>query len=284
MLRKLTVLAAAFGLALSAAPALAAGHPEPAKKVDWSFSGPFGNYDQAQLQRGYKVYKEVCASCHAMSLLAYRNLGDRDGPFYNPEYAGRHVNDNPVVKAIAAEFEVADIDTSTGEAITRPATAADRFRSPFPNAETARASNGGALPPDLSMIAKARSAGPDYIYSLLTGYHTPPAGLNVPTGQHYNPYMPGDTSSFWTGEAGHSPPGGFLAMPPPLRDGAVTFDDGTPGTVDQQAKDVSAFLMWAAEPKLGERHRAGFSVMIFLLIFAGLLYASYRKVWANESH
>lgn len=284
MLRKLSVIAAVAGLMASfaAAPALAAGHPLEPEKIHWSFNGPFGKFDQAQLQRGYKVYREVCSSCHSMKLVSFRNLGDKGGPFYNEKY--KNANDNPWVKAIAKEFEVADIDSETGDAIKRPATSADRFPSPFPNEAAARASNGGAFPPDMSLLAKARSGGPDYIHAIVTGYKNAPAGLKVGPGQHYNPYMPGDLAAYWSGDHAHVPPGGFIAMAPPLTDNGVTFDDGTKATVDQQARDVSAFLMWAAEPKLEERKQTGFAVMIYLILFAGLLYASYRKVWKNESH
>lgn len=280
MLRKVSVLAAA--LVLVAGPALASGGAKHPRDVAYSFEGPFGKFDQAQLQRGYKVYREVCAACHSMSLLAFRNLGDKGGPFYDAHY--QNSNDNPYVKSIAAEHQVNDIDTETGDVMQRPGTSADRFPAPFANEAAARASNGGAMPPDLSVIAKARTGGPEYLASLLSGYITPPAGLNVPVGQHYNPYMPGDVSSAWTGDHHHVPQGGFIAMPPPLQAGLVTYDDGTPSTVDQQAKDVSAFLMWAAEPKMEDRKQMGFAVMIYLLLFTALLYASYRRVWRNESH
>ena len=284
MLRKLSVIAAVAGLLTAglAGQALAAGHPLPPKNLAWSFEGPFGKFDQAQMQRGYKVYREVCSACHSMSLVSFRNLGDKGAPFYSKKYPNS--NDNPWVKAIAKDYEVSDIDNETGDVIKRPATPADRFPSPFANEAAARASNGGALPPDMSLLAKARTAGPDYIYSILTGYVAPPAGLKVDPPSHYNQYMAGDLTSYWSGDHKHVPPGGFIAMAPPLKDGQVTFDDGTPSTVDQQAKDVSAFLMWAAEPKLEERKQTGFAVLIYLVLFAGLLYASYRKVWKNESH
>ncbi|WP_419318947.1 cytochrome c1 [Caulobacter sp. ErkDOM-E] len=281
MLRKLSILAAVAGL-MAAGPVLAAGHPLPPKDVQWSFEGPFGKFDQAQLQRGYKVYREVCSACHSMSLISFRNLGDKGGPFYSNEH--KNPNDNPWVKAIAKDYEVADIDSETGDAIKRPATSADRFPSPYANEAAARAGNGGALPPDMSLLAKARSGGPEYIYSLLTGYHTPPTGLKVGAGQHYNPYMAGDLTASWSGPHDKVPPGGFIAMAAPLKADLVTFDDGTKSTLDQQAKDVSAFLMWAAEPKMEERKQTGFVVILYLLLFSGLLYASYRKVWKNESH
>ncbi len=281
MLRKGLTLAA-LGLALIAGTAQAATHPKEPRQVDWSFEGPFGKFDKAQLQRGYKVYREVCSSCHAMNLVYFRNLGQKGGPFYDPKYP--NPNDNPYVKALAADIQVNDIDSETGDTIQRAATSADRFPSPFPNEAAARASNGGALPPDLSVIAKARAGGPDYIYSLMTGYVQPPAGLTVPAGSYYNVYFPGDLTASWTGDKHHVPAGGFLAMPPQLAPNKVTFDDGTPSTIDQQAKDVAAFLMWAAEPKMEERKAFGFGAMIYLLIFAGLLYASYRRIWRNVAH
>jgi ubiquinol-cytochrome c reductase cytochrome c1 subunit len=284
MLRKFSVIAAVAGLLTAgvAGPALAAHGALEAKEVHYSFDGVFGRFDQAQLQRGYKVYREVCSACHSMSLVSFRNLGDKGGPFYDKKYPNS--NDNPYVKAIAKDYEVADIDSETGDAIKRPATPADRFPSPFPNEAAARASNGGALPPDMSLLAKAREGGPAHIYSIITGYTAPPPGLKINETQHYNPYMTGDLSSYWSGSHEHVPPGGFIAMAPPIKAGQVTFDDGTPSTLDQEAKDVSAFLMWAAEPKLEERKQTGFVVLLYLVLFAGLLYASYRKVWKNESH
>jgi len=264
MLRKVTLLAAA--LLLVGGPALAnttAHEPEP---VAFSFEGPFGRFDQAQLQRGYKVYREVCSACHSMNLLAFRNLGDRGGPFYDPKYP--NPNDNPVVKALATDIQVPDIDGETGDAITRPATPADHFPSPFPNVIAAKASNGGLAPPDLSLMAKAREGGPEYIASLLQGFGPPAHGVTLAPGQHYNKYFPG----------------GIIGMAPPLSPDKVSFDDGTKSTVRQQADDVAAFLMWAAEPKMEERKEMGFSVLIFLVLFSGLLYASYRRVWRNESH
>lgn len=281
MLRKGIALAA-LGLAFLGSPALAA-HPKPVmKEVAWSFDGPFGKFDTAQLQRGYKVYREVCAACHAMHLVSFRNLGDPGGPFYDPEY--KNPNDNPYVKALAKDIQVPDIDSDTGDAIQRPATPADRFPSPFANEAAAKASNGGAMPPDLSVIAKGRTGGPNYLYSLLTGYRPTPAGLTVGAGQHYNVSMSGDLTSAWSGDHHKVPPGGVVAMPPPLADGKVTFDDGTPSTVDQQAKDVSAFLYWAAEPKMMARKQFGLGAMAYLLFFTVLLYFSYRRIWKNVAH
>ncbi|GGL34616.1 cytochrome c1 [Caulobacter rhizosphaerae] len=283
MLRKLSVIAAVAGLLTAVAgPALAQHGALPAKDVHWSFEGPLGKFDQAQLQRGYKVYREVCSACHSMNLVSFRNLGDKGGPFYDKKYPNS--NDNPYVKAIAKDYEVADIDNETGDAIKRPATPADRFPAPFPNEAAARASNGGALPPDMSLLAKAREEGPAHIYSIITGYAAPPPGLKMDPTQHYNQYMTGDLSSYWSGPKEHVPPGGFIAMAPPIKANQVTFDDGTPATLDQEAKDVSAFLMWAAEPKLEERKQTGFAVLAYLVLFSILLYVSYRKVWKNESH
>ncbi|CAN7216579.1 cytochrome c1 [Phenylobacterium sp. LjRoot219] len=281
MLRKGLTLAA-LGLALIAGQAQASGGAKHPKEIEYSFEGPFGRFDKAQLQRGYKVYREVCSACHSMNLMYFRNLGQKGGPFYDPKYP--NPNDNPYVKALAADLQVPDVDSETGDAITRPAGSADRFPSPFPNEAAARASNGGALPPDLSVIAKARHGGAQYLASLLSGYVEPPAGLTVPPGQHYNPYMAGDVTAFWSGSHDHVPPGGFLAMPPQLAPGKVTFDDGTPSTIDQQAKDVGAFLAWAAEPKMEERKAFGFGAMIYLLLLTGLLYASYRRIWRNVAH
>lgn len=290
MIGKLTVsttkiiasAAVALGLLASAAPALAAGGAAHPRSGGFSFEGPFGTFDQGQLQRGYKVYQEVCAACHGMNMLHYRNLGDRHGPFWNPKYP--NPNDNPVVKALAAQIQVADIDSETGEPVQRDATPADKFREPYPNATAAAAGNGGAAPPDLSVMAKARHDGANYIYSLLSGYRAPPAGLQIREGQHYNPYIAGDLTPFWTGDHDHVPPGGFIAMPPPLQDGQVTYDDGAPQTVDQYSKDVAAFIAWSSEPKMVERKQAGFGVMIFLLIFAGLTYVSYRRIWKGVAH
>ena len=281
MLRKVLTLAA-LGLALTSGQALAAGAAKEPKHVSFSFEGPFGKFDKAQLQRGFKVYREVCAGCHGMNLLSFRNLGERSGPFYDPRFP--NPNDNPYVKAIAAEYQIADIDSETGDAIQRPGTSADRFPNPYPNEAAARAGNGGALPPDLSVIIKARHHGPAYVYSILTGYQNPPAGLTVAPGQYYNPYMSGDLTAFWQGDPKHVPAGGFIAMPPPLQPGQVTFDDGTQSTVSQQSKDVVAFLAWAAEPKMEERKQFGLAAMIYLLIFTGLLYASYRRIWRNVAH
>lgn len=243
-------------------------HP---RHVDWSFAGPFGHWDIGQLQRGFKVYKEQCSVCHSLDLVAFRNLealGYTEGQ----------------IKAIAAEYEVTDGPNADGEMFQRPAVAADRFPAPFANAQEAAAVNNGAAPPDFSLLAKARAPergfptfifdiftvyaenGPDYIYSLLTGYEDAPEGVEVAEGNHYNPY-------FIAGNA--------LAMSVPLSDDVVEYDDGTPGTVDQYAQDVAAFMMWAAEPHLVERKSLGFKVMLFLLLFASMLYLTKKKIWAS---
>ena len=282
MMRKALAIAAVLGLAsFMAAPASAETTQKPLKDVHWSFEGPFGRFDQEQLQRGYKVYHDVCSACHSMSQMSYRNLGQKGGPYYDPKYP--NPNDNPYVKTIVKDYQVPDVDTDTGDAIKRPATTADTFVKPFPNEYAARASNGGALPPDLSLIIKAREDGPRYVYSILTGYEAPPTGMTVPTGKYYNPYMPGDMTSNWHGK-GDVPLGGFIAMPLQLTDNRVTYDDGVKATQSQEAQDVVAFLTWAVEPHADERKQLGLAVMIYLLIFTGVLYASYRTLWRNIEH
>jgi ubiquinol-cytochrome c reductase cytochrome c1 subunit len=248
--------------------------PEP---QDWTFSGVFGKYDPAQLQRGFQVYKEVCASCHSMKFVAFRNLGDPGGPHFTDEE----------VKALAATYTVTDGPNDSGDMFERPGRPSDKLPSPFPNEQAAAAANGGAAPPDLSLMAKARAShrgplftvldfftqyqegGPDYVHALLTGYQDPPSGLTIPEGTYFNPYFQSAVS---------------LAMPPPLSADQVTYADGTPQTVDQYARDVSAFLMWTAEPKLDQRKRLGFQVGIFLIVFAGLLYLAKKRVWAKIEH
>jgi ubiquinol-cytochrome c reductase cytochrome c1 subunit len=275
-------LAMALWLGACAGPSLAATTHQELKDIHWSFEGPLGKFNQAQLQRGYKVYHDVCSACHSMNLLAYRNLADKGAPFYSPKYP--NPNDSPFAKAIAKDFQVPDIDSDTGDPIMRDATPSDHFKKPFPNEAAARAANGGALPPDLSLIAKAREGGPAYVYSLVSGFADAPAGLTVPDGKYYNPYFPGDLSSFWTGPPGKVPTGGFISMPPPLQDDRVTYDDGTKATVAQEAQDVAAFLAWAAEPHQEQRKQTGFAVLIYLVLFAGILYASYKAVWRNVRH
>jgi ubiquinol-cytochrome c reductase cytochrome b/c1 subunit len=248
----------------------------PPPKQSWSFGGPFGRYDPAQLQRGFKIYKEVCSACHSIQMLSFRNLAEPGGLGYSEAQAA----------AIASEYKIKDIDDQ-GNPIERDGRVADYFPSPFANELAAKAANGGTAPPDMSTLAKARTyergfpwfvldmitqyqeQGPDYIAALLKGYKEAPHGFQLPPGGHYNEYFPGHA----------------IAMPPPLQDGQVTFDDGAPATLDQYAKDVSAFLMWVAEPHLIARKRLGFQVMIFLIVLAGLLYFTKKKVWkAVELH
>jgi len=256
-LRRLAIaslVVACGGLVAAATPATAAeGTAPPA--MEWSFSGPFGTFDRGQLQRGYKVYKEVCSACHSMHLLSFRNLAEPGGPGFSEAQ----------VKALASQFEIQDGPDDNGDMFTRPGIPSDRFPSPFPNEQAARAANNGALPPDFSVLAKARPHGPDYIHAILTGYKEPPAGFDMRAGMNYNVYFPGHQ----------------IAMPLPLSADVVDYPDGSPQTVDQYAKDVAAFLMWAAEPHLEARHRMGFNVMIYLLILTGLLYAAKRRVFAD---
>jgi ubiquinol-cytochrome c reductase cytochrome c1 subunit len=281
MKKTLVLIAAAAGLTLAAQPALASGGAAHPRSGGFSFEGPFGTFDQGQLQRGYKVYREVCSSCHSMDLMHFRTLAEPGGPFYDEHQA--NPAENRFVKVLAAEAQVPDIDSETGEAIMRDAVPADKFPSPYPNATAAAAGNGGAAPPDLSVMAKARHGGADYLYSLLSGYREAPAGLEIRPDQHYNPYMAGDLTPFWKGQ-GHAPEGGFIAMPPPLMDGQVTYDDGSKETVDQYAKDVAAFIAWASDPKQVQRKQSGLGVLIFLFLFAGVTYVSYRRIWKGVAH
>ena len=253
-----TLLAACLLLAgLSApSPTNAAGEAKHPHAIDWSFAGPFGTYDRNALRRGFQVYKEVCASCHGMKQISFRNLSQPGGPEFS----------EAEVKAIAAEYEVTDGPDDYGDMYERPALPKDRFVEPYPNVNAARAANGGAYPPDLSLITKARSGGPDYIHALLSGYKEAPEGVEMRPGLYYNPYMAG----------------GKIAMPAPLLEELVEYGDGTPATVQQMSLDVTQFLNWAAEPELEQRKRTGFMVLIYLTIFAGLLYFSMRKIWADQ--
>ena len=221
----------------------------------WSFKGFFGKFDRAQLQRGYQVYTEVCAACHSMKYLSYRNLSEKGGPEFLPEEA----------KAIAAQFEVTDGPNEDGEMFTRPGRPSDKFVKPFPNAKAAAAANGGAYPPDMSVLAKARKGGADYIYSLLMGYEEAPAGYELDDGVYYNKYMPGNK----------------IKMAEPISDGIVEYIDGTETTKAQISKDVTTFLVWAADPHLEARHRMGFKVFFFLFILLTLVYLSKQKVWSR---
>tara|TARA_Y100000816_G_scaffold256031_1_gene209249 strand:+ start:254 stop:1036 length:783 start_codon:yes stop_codon:yes gene_type:complete len=224
-------------------------------KVNWSFKGITGKFDRASLQRGFQVYKEVCASCHSMQYLSYRNLGEPGGPEFSEEE----------VKAIAASFEVTDGPDSQGEMFTRPGRPSDMFVSPHPNKEAAAAANGGAYPPDMSVLVKARKGGANYIYSVLVGYEDPPPGVKLDQGVYYNKYMIGNK----------------IKMPNNLEDGLVEYADGTASTVDQMAKDVTTFLAWAAEPELEERHKLGVKVLIYLILLTILVYLSMRKIWSR---
>ena len=246
-------LALAIALAMSA-PAMAQER-EKLMDVKWSFNGPFGTFDRASAQRGFQVYKEVCSSCHSMNLLSYRDLASLG--FSEAQ-----------VKAIAAENTVAGGVNDQGEAFTRPALPSDRFKAPYPNEAAARAGNGGALPPDQSLIIKAREEGPDYVFSLLNGYVDPPAGTKVPDGQYYNKYFPGH----------------YLAMPQPLREGQVEYTDGTKNTLEQQAMDVVQFLTWASEPTMESRKQMGVKIAIFLALMTGLTYTVKKKVWKDVHH
>ncbi len=281
MKKTLVLIAAAAGLAFAASPALAAGEAKHPRSGGFSFEGPFGTFDRNQLQRGYKVYREVCASCHGMELMYFRTLAEPGGPFYDSHQVSPA--ENRFVKALAAEIQIADIDTETGEPIMRDGTPADRFPNPYPNATAAAAANGGAAPPDLSVMAKARHDGANYIYSLLTGYAAVPQGLQIRPGQYYNEYMAGDLTPFMP-EGAHVPPGGFIAMPNPMTDGQVTYDDDTVASVDQMSKDVAAYIAWASDPKQVQRKQTGIGVLIFLFIFAGVTYLSYRRIWKGVAH
>jgi len=225
---------------------------------EFSFEGPFGTYDRAALQRGFQIYKEVCSTCHAMKYIHFRDLGP-NGPNGGIGFS------DPEVRALASQVQVSDGPNDQGEMFERPGRPSDRFKAPFANDQAARAANNGALPKDLSIIIKGRPHGSNYVYSLLSGYEDAPANVKVPNGLYYNPYFPG----------------GFIAMPPPLSQGAVSFADGTPSSVDQMAHDVVTFLTWASEPDLEQRKSLGLKVMVFLVLLTGLAFAVKRKVWAD---
>lgn len=269
-------MSAALGLA---APAFAAGETPMPPQVAWSFQGPFGTFDRGELQRGFQVYREVCQSCHGINRIYFRNLSQPGGPEFSPAQ----------VQALAAEYKVQDGPNDAGEMFERPARAADRFPPPYPNEQAAAAAQGGKAPPDLSLMTKARTFergfpwfvidalrqysenGADYLVALLNGYKDPPQGVDVPAGGHYNEYYPGH----------------IIAMPKPLSDGQVEYAKGAngqplvPETVAQYAKDVTAFLAWAAEPHLEQRKRIGFVVILVLLLLTGLMYFTKKRVWAD---
>ena len=223
-------------------------------KTSWSFDGFFGKFDRASLQRGYQVYKEVCASCHSMKQLSYRNLGEQGGPEFT----------EAEVKAIASQYEVSDGPNAEGEMFTRKGKPSDKFKSPYPNENASRAANGGAYPPDMSVLVKARPGGADYIYSLLMGYEEKvPDNIKLEEGVYYNKYMPGNK----------------IRMAKPLSEGSVGYSDGTKATQEQLSKDVVTFLTWAAEPHLEARKKLGFKSVIFLLILTILVYLVKKKIW-----
>ena len=224
-------------------------------KTDWSFKGLFGKFDRGALQRGYQVYTEVCASCHSMKYLSYRNLAEKGGPEFSEEQA----------KAIAASFEVNDGPNDDGEMFSRPGKLSDKFVMPYDNVKAAQAANGGAYPPDMSVLVKARGGGVDYIYSLLQGYEDPPVGVTLDDGVYYNKYMYGNK----------------IKMPNQLSDGLVEYADGTEASVKQMSKDVTTFLMWSAEPHLESRHRMGFKAILYLIILTILVYFSMKKIWSR---
>ena len=223
--------------------------------TDWSFKGYFGKFDRASLQRGYQVYAEVCASCHSMQYLSYRDLTQKGGPEFSEDQA----------KAIAANFELVDGPISDGEMFTRSAKLSDKFVIPYKNVQEAMISNGGAYPPDMSVIVKARSGGADYIYSILLGYDDSPNNMTLDDGVYYNTYMPGNK----------------IMMPNPLSEDLVEYNDGTKATNEQMAKDVVTFLAWAAEPHLEARHKIGFKAIIYLIILTILAYFSMKRLWSR---
>jgi len=272
LIASLLCAAALFG----AAPASAQDHGStpPFDQQTWSFAGPFGTYDVTQLQRGFQVYREVCSSCHGARLIAFRNLSEDGGPGFSEDQ----------VKALAAQYTITDPEAAAG---TRPGVAADRWPSPFANEQEARDANGGALPPDFSVLAKARGitqpfpfwifnyftayseGGADYVYNLLHGYHEEaPEGFELAEGKYYNDYFPGHA----------------IGMAPPLADGLVDYPEGVPETLDQYSKDVAAFMYWMADPHLVARKETGFRVILFLVVLAGLLWFVKRRIWRNVEH
>lgn len=252
MLKKILGLVAMLAIA---SPGLAHEGPELTKQ-SWPWQGVFGKYDEAQLKRGFQVYHEVCSNCHSMKLVAYRNL------------TALHFSDDEI-KTIAAEKSVKDGPNDQGEMFDRPGKPSDRFIPPFANDQAARVANNGALPPDMSLLVKARAGGPDYIYSLVTGYpDAPPDGFTVNDGMYYNNIYPGHQ----------------IGMPPPIMDDVVTYTDGTKATKEQIAKDIVAYLNWAAEPELDARHSLGIKVLGFLVVLTALFYALKRKIWSDVDH
>ena len=247
----------AYSIIFSLAITLQASTAEKVEflKTDWSFKGLTGKFERGSLQRGYQVYTEVCSSCHSMKYVSYRNLAEPGGPEFTEEQA----------KTIAASFEITDGPNNDGEMFVRPAKLSDKFVMPYENVKAAQAANGGAYPPDMSVLAKARSGGVDYIYSLLLGYEDAPAGTTLDDGVYYNKYMYGNN----------------IKMAEPLSDGLVEYSDGTTASKEQMAKDVTTFLMWAAEPHLESRHKMGFKAILYLIILTILVYFSMKKIWSR---
>ncbi len=265
---------------LATGVAFAAGGGNSDYKMEhkhWHFNGPFGTYDRAAMQRGYQVYREVCASCHQLKFLSFRHLGDKGAPFYDENF--KNPSDNPYVKNFAADWTIEDIDSETGDVTERPGMPSDKFPPIYPNNAAARASNGGALPPELSVMVKARNNGADYMYNLLTAYDAPiPDGVVLTPGLHYNPVMEG----------------GKIAMAAPLVQGLIEYAPmldaegneipAPEATVEQMAADVTEFLAWAADPKMEQRKATGLMTMIYLFILSILLFLSYKRVWKNVEH
>lgn len=242
----------ASALVVVASTAHAAEGEVALHEVDWSHAGVFGTFDRGEVQRGLQVYQNVCQSCHGLQYVAFRNL---EALGYSEDQ----------VKAIAEQYEVPAEPNEAGDVENRPAAANDHFPPIYPNEKAAAAANGGKAPPDLSLMTKAREGNEDYVYSLLIGYEEPPEGVEVPEGGYYNRYYPGNV----------------IAMPQPLQPDLVSYSDGTTATVEQMSKDVTAFLAWAAEPKLEERKQMGLKVTLFLLVLTGLLYAYKRRIWSD---
>jgi ubiquinol-cytochrome c reductase cytochrome c1 subunit len=251
MMRTLAAFTCTALLALGAALALAQEETPP-PYLSWSFDGIFGTYDRGALQRGFQIYSEICSNCHSMNLLHYRDLTALG---YNEDE----------IKAIAAQKQVTAGPNDQGEMFQRPGRPYDKFVAPFANEQQARMANNGALPPDMSLLAKAHEGGPSFIYGILTGYKNAPKGFKLLPGMNYDEYFPGHQ----------------IAMPQPLQDNSVTFADGTHATLDEEARDVATFLAWCAEPKMEDRKRTGAKVMLFLLAMTGVLYGTKRKIWSD---
>ena len=254
-MRKVLIISLAILLSLSIQLKINSAEKVELMKTDWTFKGLLGKFDRASLQRGYQVYTEVCAACHSMKYISYRNLMEKGGPEFSEAQ----------VKAIAASVDVTDGPNADGEMFSRPARLSDKFPMPYPNEKAAQAANGGAYPPDMSVLAKARKGGVDYLYSVLLGYDDPPAGVTLDEGVYYNKFMYGNK----------------IKMPKVLEDDLIEYSDGTPVTEEQMAKDVVTFLMWSAEPHLETRHKMGFRAIIYLIILTVLVYFSMKKIWSR---